>query len=132
MKIRKNGKLEIQEVNDSLTQSAIVNKDVLTDTQLRASAVAVNDDFSIGELLDDQSGNNTVKTFTFSQPVVGFWIASIGATGLSKLDHYGGTPSPTRGIPLDSGGILVIPEPVTEIKVYIPTGITITVWGQLR
>jgi hypothetical protein len=92
----------------------------------------VRDDYELGELLDDQTGSNEVNTFTFSSQVTSFWVAVVGEEGVVKIDHYGGTPSPTRGIPVEAGGVLPIPEPATVIKIYVPTGLTVTMWGQLR
>lgn len=96
------------------------------------NTVTVQDDYAVGELLDDQMGDNTVKTFTFTSQVNSFWIAVTGTTGVVKVDHYGGTPSPTRGIPVEAGGVLPIPEPATVVKAYVPIGLVVTIWGQLR
>jgi hypothetical protein len=92
----------------------------------------VRDDYELGELLDDQTGANGVNTFTFSSQVTSFWVAVVGVEGVVKIDHYGGTPSLTRGIPVEAGGVLPIPEPATVIKIYVPLGLTVTLWGQLR
>lgn len=104
----------------------------LTDAQLRASPVPVGDDYASGELLEDQVGANNVLVFTFSQPVASFWVAPQGLSGTCKIDHYGGEPSATRGIPVDAGGALPIPEPATVVRVFTPTGLRVTVWGQRR
>jgi hypothetical protein len=113
----------------------------LTDDELRASdvnvsldgeTVGVRDDYELGELLNDQTGSNAVSTFTFSSQVTSFWVAVVGEEGVVKIDHYGGTPSPTRGIPVEAGGVLPIPEPATVVKIYIPSGLIVTMWGQLR
>lgn len=106
--------------------------DALTDTQLRASPVDVSDDYALGEVLPDQTGANNVLTFTFSQPVVSFWVAVVGDAGYVKIDHYGGTPSASSGIPVGAGGVLPIPEPTTSVKVFAPTGLVVTLWGQRR
>jgi len=92
----------------------------------------VRDDYTTGELLNDQVGASAVLTFTFSAPVVSFWVAVQGTTGTCKIDHYGGTPSATRGIPVEAGGMLPIPEPATTVRVYAPTSLRVTVWGQRR
>jgi hypothetical protein len=92
----------------------------------------VRDDYDLGELLEDQTGSNGVNTFTFTNQVNSFWVAVVGTSGIVKIDHYGGTPSASRGIPVEAGGVLPIPEPATAVKVYIPTGLKVTVWGQLR
>lgn len=104
----------------------------LTDAELRASPVQTQDDYALGEVLDDQTGNGTVLTFTFSQPVVSFWVAVTGDEQVVKIDHYGGTPSPSRGIPVAAGGVLPIPEPATTVLIYAPLSAIVTVWGQRR
>lgn len=109
-----------------------VQVDALTNAQLRASPVPVGDDYASGELLEDQVGANNVLVFTFSQPVASFWVAPQGLSGTCKIDHYGGEPSATRGIPVDAGGALPIPEPATVVRVFTPTGLRVTVWGQRR
>ncbi len=90
------------------------------------------DDYALGEVLPDQPGAGGVLTFTFSSPVVSFWVAVVGTTGVCKVDHYGGTPSASSGIPVEAGGVLPIPEPATVVKIYAPAGTTVTVWGQRR
>lgn len=96
----------------------------------------VREDFALGEVLDDQVGdtgvNGGVLEFTFSEPVIGFWVAAMGEYGVVKVDHYGGTPSNTRGIPVEVGGQLPIMEPATTVKVYAPDGVVVTVWGHRR
>lgn len=115
-----------------LTELQSQQKDALTNSELRASPVSVKDDYALGEVLPDQNGSNNVLTFTFSQPVVSFWVAVTGTTGTVKVNHYGQTPSPTNGIPIGAGGVLPIPEPATTVLVYAPTGLTVTIWGQRR
>lgn len=104
----------------------------LTDDELRAAPVPTQDDYALGEVLADQSGADGVLTFTFSQPVVSFWVAVIGDDGVVKIDHYGGTPSAGAGIPVEAGGVLPIPEPASTVLIYAPSGVTVTVWGQRR
>lgn len=120
----------------------------LTDAELRASPVDVEvvgpvavegtvqsqDDYAAGELLDDQTGPG-VLVFTFSQPVVAFWVAVVGLasdTGVVKVDHYGGTPSASRGIPIPVNQTLPIPEPTTTVRVFVPDNWVVTLWGQRR
>lgn len=97
-----------------------------------SSPQPVNDDYALGEVLDDQSGADSDLEFTFTQPVVSFWVAVMGSSGIAKVDHYGGTPSPTHGIPVVSGTALPIPEPASVVRVYAPVGVVVTVWGQRR
>lgn len=95
----------------------------------------VRDDYALGEVLADQAGADAVLTFTFSAQVAMFWVAVVGDAGVCKLDHYGGTPSASSGIPVGPdapSAILPVPEPATSVKVYAPTGTTVTVWGHFR
>lgn len=97
-----------------------------------ATPTHVRDDYALGELLADQVGSNNVLTFTFSAPVVSFWVAVQGTSGTCKIDHYGGIPSSVKGIPIEAGGSIPIPEPATVVKVYAPVALRVTVWGQRR
>lgn len=92
----------------------------------------VGDDYAAGEVLDDQTGTGAVLDYTFSVPVVSFWVAAQGGSGVVKVDHYGGVPSASRGIPISVGGVLPIPEPANLVRIFAPPGITVTVWGQRR
>jgi len=100
----------------------------------QAAPTFVRDSYAQGELLDDQTASTAqVLTFTFSEPVVSFWVAVSGVdslTGFAKVDHYGGTPSATRGIPVAANSSLPIPEPATVVRVFAQSGATVTVWGQ--
>jgi hypothetical protein len=106
-----------------------IRKDGVLETQ------PVRDDFALGEVLPDQPGADAVLTFTFSQQAAMFWVAVVGSAGICKIDHYGGTPSSSSGIPVGPdapSAVLPIPDPATVVKVYAPTGTTVTVWGQFR
>jgi hypothetical protein len=97
-----------------------------------ADTVSVRDDFAGGEILPDQTGANDVLTFTFSEQVDSFWVAVVGNEGVVKVHHYGGTPSATSGIPVAAGGVMPFSEPATTVRVFAPTGLIVTVWGQTR
>lgn len=101
---------------------------------LPAPPYPVQDDYAVGELLEDQATGVSagVLTFTFSQPVVSFWVAVQGLEGTAKVDHYGGIPSATRGIPVEAGGALPIAEPTQTVRIYTPANLRVTVWGQRR
>lgn len=62
-----------------------------------------------GEILADQLGDGTVKTFTFSSPVQLVWIRFDGGNG--RVDPFGGTPDlvTDAGIFCENG----IPTPIT-------------------
>lgn len=93
---------------------------------------SVSDDYALGEILDDQVGSGGVLVFNFTEPVVSFWVAVLGVSGTAKVDHYGTIPTANRGIPIEAGGVLPIPEPTSVVRVFAPVGLTVTVWGQRR
>ncbi|MFA6125519.1 hypothetical protein [Sphingomonas sp.] len=143
--VNNQGRLFVTNDSVSATGAAAPTSATLTGgsdgTNLRAFATdasgiqKVRDDYALGEVLADQSGADAVLTFTFSAEVAGFWVAVVGDAGVCKLDHYGGTPSATSGIPVGPdapSAVLPIPEPATAVKVYAPTGTTVTVWGHFR
>lgn len=122
----------------------VLNDDWLTDAELRAAPIVVDqgaagaeqwpvrDDYAQGEVLPDQTGAGGVLTFTFTDPVAAFWVAVVGDSGVCKVDHYGGTPSATQGIPVEAGGVMPIPEPASVVRVFAPSALVVTVWGHLR
>jgi len=116
----------------------------LTDGQLRANPVPVDvggrlpagmhtdgsmkvaDVFTGGEALADQTGDGTVKTFTFASPVDLVWVRCVAVAG--RCDPFGGTPSATQGIYCAADE----PNPMTirtsSVKVFAASG-QISVWG---
>jgi hypothetical protein len=88
---------------------------------------AVTEKFTSGQVLADQSGASAVLTFTFAQAMDMVWVSSRG--GVSRADPFGGSPTATLGIYCDDG----IPQPLTvtttTVKVYAPSGATVTLWG---
>lgn len=123
-----------QDVNILSSVPLTVTTGGLTDTQLRASAVPVRDDYTTGEVLADQTGAGGVLTFTFSAPVHMVWVRDIGATAsnVSRVDPFGGTPSSTTGIAVPNGEPTPITVTTSSVKVFAPTGSTIAVYGYRR
>lgn len=104
----------------------------LTDTQLRASAPAVRDDYVGGEVLAQQSGAGAVLTFTFASAVQLVVLESDGDTLVSRADPYGGTPTASLGIPCRHQVPTYLPVTATTVRVYAPTGTVVNVWGMRR
>lgn len=104
----------------------------LTDTELRASAVQVKDDYQTGEILADQSGAGAVLTFTFTNQQSMVVVHSVGANLVSRADPFGGTPSSTLGVRCDDGVPVYMPVQTSSVKVFAPTGTTVTVYGLRR
>lgn len=105
----------------------------LTDAQLRASPVPVasKDFYTAGECLADQNGDGTAKTYAFSAPVqlVYVEVKSSGGTSQGRADPFGGTPTASAGIPCEDGAATAIPVTTSSVKVFAPSGCTVTVWG---
>jgi len=104
----------------------------ITDSQLRASAVQVKDDYQAGEILVDQSGAGGVLTYTFSNQQSLIVVHSVGTLLTSRADPFGGTPSSTLGIRCDDGVPVYIPVQTSAVKVFAPSGTTVTVYGVRR
>ena len=92
---------------------------------LDGGALNVADVFTGGEALPDQTGDGTVKTFTFAAPVDLVWVRSAVA---ARADPFGSVPTTTLGIPCAADE----PNPLTirtsSVKVIAASG-TISVWG---
>jgi len=104
----------------------------LTDTQLRATAPAVKDDYQSGEVLADQTGAGAVLTFTFAAPRNLVMVHAVGADQVARADPFGGTPSATQGIRCDDGVPSYLPVIATTVKVFAPAGMVVTVVGFSR
>lgn len=93
----------------------------------KPEAQPVVDTFLSGEVLADQSGSDTVLTYTFSSPVDLVWVRS--DNGTSRADPFGGVPTSTLGIICEDG----IPNPMTirtdEVQIFAPNGSIVNVWG---
>lgn len=127
----------------------------LTDMQLRASALSVavdnfpttqavngtvgisnfpadqkvHDDYQGGEVLEDQTSNGGVVTFTFSSPVQLVVVTCTGSDG--RADPFGGTPTSTRGVRCDDGIPVFLPVTTSSLKAISTSG-TISVYGYRR
>lgn len=104
----------------------------LTDAELRASDVAVSDDYTDGEALPEQSGSDSSETFTFSSPVNLVVVESEGEGLVSRVDPFGGTPTATTGAPARHETPVYLPVIATTVRVFIPSGATVNVWGFRR
>jgi len=89
-------------------------------------SMKVADVFTGGEALADQTGDGTVKTFTFASPVDLVWVRCVAVAG--RCDPFGGTPSASQGIYCAADE----PNPMTirtsSVKVFAASG-QISVWG---
>ncbi len=83
--------------------------------------------FNSGATLPDQSGAGGVLTFTFASAMDLIWIRSVG--GVSRADPFGGTPTSTQGVYCADSEPQPITVTATTIKVYAPSGATVSVWG---
>lgn len=126
--------LSVDDNGGSLTVDGVVTvaNPGLTDTELRASAVQVKDDYQTGEILADQSGAGAVLTFTFASSMSLVVVQSVGTALVSRADPFGGTPSAVLGIRCDDGVPVYIPVQTSSVKVFAPVGTTVTVYGLRR
>lgn len=123
---------EFGELNLEATQ-----KDVLAKLEAMRVLLASTDDFPAGEVLPDQTGSNSVLTFTFSADVHTIWVYAIDANddtaaGEVRTDPFGGVPTATLGIPVAFGGGFPIPVITGEVKIYAGDGVRVTVYGNRR
>ncbi len=98
-------------------------------TALRSSRFDTADAFTAGEVLADQSGAGAVLTFTFAAAQHLIWVLAQGDGLVARIDPFGGTPSATAGIPAFHETPVPLTVVATTIKVYAPTGTTVSVWG---
>lgn len=91
---------------------------------------AVKDQLDGFEALDDQTGNGTVRTFTFGSDVELVWVRVVG--GIGRAAPAGPDPSASKGVYCAADE----PTPITcvtdELRVFAPNGTTISVWGFRR
>lgn len=95
------------------------------------SVVSAQDIFSGGEVLADQAGAGAALTFTFSAAVQLVMVFAKSATGTlqARADPFGGTPSAAAGAPCEDGVPMAFPVNASAVKVFAPTGMTVSVWG---
>lgn len=117
----------------TLSTEDVAALSALTDTQLRAAAVATKDDYQAGEVLADQTGANNVLTFTFASPVQLVVVDANGsATDIARADPFGGTPSAALGVPCRDEVPTYMPTTTTVVKVWAPAGMVVSVYGYRR
>ena len=108
--------------------------DALTDVQLRASAVSVEDDFATVEHLADQSGTGAVLTFTAATAGEMVWV-DVDPDDPADMDLYrcratvdGSNPTSSLGWVCRPGpNPIPIPMSGTAVKVWAPAGVTVAV-----
>jgi len=114
--------------------------DTLTDGQLRADPVDVEDDYDLSEYEVDQIGADAVLTFTFTGPQQLVWV-DVDPVSPSDTTNYrarttvdGSAPTATRGWVCRAGQGTPIPVPMTgnDVLVWAPTGTVAAVQGASR
>jgi hypothetical protein len=93
------------------------------------TAVNSQDAYSAQEDLDDQAGNGGVLTFTFTAPVQLVYVYARSSLGLSQARASTGTPTDSRGMVCDDGVPTAIPVTTGVMRVFAPTGMTVSVSG---
>lgn len=119
-----NGTVGVQQAG---SPDRLIDNEVLTVGGQTVYRQRVTDKFTGGEVLADLTGAGAVLTFTFASAVQLVWVFSAGAD--SRADPFGGTPSATLGIPCDTDTPMPLTVETSSVKVYAPTGATVTVWG---
>ena len=92
---------------------------------LDGGALNVADVFTGGEVLPDQTGDGTVRTFTFASPVDLVWVRAAVA---ARADPFGGIPTVALGIPCAADEPTPVTVRTSSIKVFATAG-TVSVWG---
>lgn len=94
----------------------------------------VADDYTAGEILASQSGADGVLTFTFATAQNMAWVkfTASDADAVCYADPLGGTPANGTGIPICESVPMPLHYNTSSVKVYAPTGATVTVWGGKR
>lgn len=82
-----------------------------------------------GQVLPDQPGANGVLDFAFASAVDLIWARLDGGSVNGRADPFGGTPTEAQGIILEPG--IAVPMTVTKaaLKVWAPTGSSVSVHG---
>lgn len=112
--------------------------DALTDAELRASAVTVADDFGVVEYTSDQTGADTVLSFTLSLVSPKVVKVDVDPVVADDYDNYrcrattdGTAPTSTLGEVCRPGASFLLTAGTT-VKVYAPTGVVVNVTGYGR
>lgn len=93
----------------------------------------VRDDYDHQESLEDQNGDGAVLTFNFTQEVAMVLIVSDGANLISRATcESTETPTSTKGIRCYDEVPTYIPITTSVVKVFAPSGATVTVVGMWR
>lgn len=59
-------------------------------------------------------------------------VDSDGEDLTSRADPFGGTPTASRGVPVRHEIPVWLPVTTSTVKVFAPSGATVTVWGYTR
>ena len=98
-----------------------------------AAISTVKDDYQTGECLADQAGSNGVLTFTFASARNLVVVEALGSgTQVARCDPFGGTPTVSLGMHCDDGVPTYIPVTTTVVKVFAPSGMSVSVTGFSR
>lgn len=87
----------------------------------------VTDTDQILEVLEDQPGDDSVLTFTFTEPSSA-WVYVNDGNPVRVTDSTQ-TPTFVFGIPVAAGSPFPVPAKISEVRVYAATGQTVTVYG---
>jgi len=112
----------------------------LTNAQLRAAPVDAEDDYDGNILTNDQSGAGGILTFTLGAPAA---LVAVDVDNSSPSDTTiyiaratvdGTNPTSSRGWRCRSGQttLLPVPSPGGEVRVFAPSGVTVSVQAATR
>lgn len=118
-------------VNDADGSVARVDSDGSLAVSL-SEVVDVSDDFTGGEVLNDQTGADSVLTFTFAAPRSLLLIQAVGDDLVARADPFGGNPTAIRGIRCDDSTPTYLPVRTSQVKIYTPNGMVVSVAGFSR
>lgn len=93
-------------------------------------SIPLREDYTSGEVLEDQLGTGSVLQFNFSETIYLLVLMSVG--GISRANPFGGVPDEDTGIYLDDGIPTYIPVATEQVKVYASNGVRIIVYGLSR
>lgn len=121
-------------VQATQTVSGTVNVGNLPDVQSVDwnEANPVQDDYQSGEVLADQVGAGAVLTFTFATPVNLVVVHARGENLTARANPFGGVPSASSGVVCGDDVPTYLPVVTATVRVFAPTGMTISVHGYRR
>lgn len=122
---------------ENINQIARVTDSKPADDSAGVVVRVAGDNYSLGEILEDQTGAGAALTFTFSAAVQTVWVyavdpADLTASGEVRIDPFGGTPTASLGIPVPLGVGFPIDIVASSVKVFAAADIRVTVYGNRR